>query len=91
MEALALDVETFYAPAGMTKKTALKWESGDILSHFISLGERRFKALSEAHGIPVEWLLCWDLLNAKYYNWKAEQEAAAAKESSQPQAKVAAS
>ena len=73
----------------MTKKTALKWESGNIPSHFIAFGERRFKALSEAHGIPVEWLLCWDFLNANYCNRKAEREAEAAKEASQPQAKAA--
>ncbi|MGA7325776.1 MAG: helix-turn-helix transcriptional regulator [Rhodomicrobium sp.] len=80
-EALALDIETFYAPSGMTRKTALKWETGDIPSRFMTFGERRFEALSEAYGIPVEWLLCWDLLN-----WKAE---AAEDVLAQPQAKAA--
>jgi len=59
-EALGMDIETFYAPASMTKKTALKWEAGTIASHFIAFGERRFKALAEAHGIPEWWLLYHD-------------------------------
>jgi hypothetical protein len=73
--ALGMDIETFYAPAGMTMKTAIKWEEGGIPR--LRVGERRLKAIAEAHGIPLEWLTCIDRLNAEYYRHKAEKKAAA--------------
>jgi hypothetical protein len=57
--ALEMDIPTFYGPAGMMEKTALKWESGEIHSRFIEPGGR-LKALSEAHSIPIEWLIYFD-------------------------------
>jgi hypothetical protein len=74
---LGLDVEAFYAPAGMLKKTALKWEAGDIASRFISFGDRRFEALSEAHSIPLWWLLATDLFEARFNAAQTSKEAAA--------------
>jgi len=61
-QALELPVFAFYAPSGMTERTAKKWETGDIPGRFIAVGERRFEALSEAHGIPLAWLLNIDRL-----------------------------
>jgi hypothetical protein len=40
-EALGMDVATFYAPAGMTDKTAKKWEAGKIADRFHAFGERQ--------------------------------------------------
>jgi hypothetical protein len=85
--ALGMNMEAFYAPAGMTGKTALKWESGDIPEHFQSFGERRFKAISEAHNIPLEWLLCLDRLNADCRRRKAKKEAAHDKPSRRAQSR----
>jgi hypothetical protein len=75
--ALEMDIKTFYAPSGMTMKTAIKWEGGGIPR--LRVGERRIKAIAEAYGIPLEWLTCMDRLNANYYRHKAEKEAAATK------------
>jgi hypothetical protein len=58
----------------MTMKTAIKWEGGGIPR--LRVGERRIKAIAEAHGIPLEWLTCLDRLNADYYRHKAEKETA---------------
>ena len=70
----------------MTKKTALKWESGAVPSRFFVRGERRFKALSEAHGIPIHWLMSMDLFDVRF---KAIKEAAEEKAIAQPQAEAA--
>lgn len=80
-EALGLNVFAFYVSAGMTEKTGKKWEAGQIASRFICVGERRFKALSEAHGISEPWLLALDQFakrcaeDGKKAELPAEQEA----------------
>jgi hypothetical protein len=62
-KALEMDIPTFYGPAGMMEKTALKWESGEIHSRFFA-PHGRLKALSEAHSIPIEWLIYFDRFDA---------------------------
>ena len=73
-EALGMDFAAFYGPAGMTEKTAEKWEGGQIAGRFQTLGERRFKALSEAHGIPELWLHALDQLDKR---WAEDRKEAA--------------
>jgi hypothetical protein len=55
-ETLGFDLNTFYAPTGLTLQTAKRWEGGK--REFRYLGEKPVTALCKAHGINEFWLLC---------------------------------
>jgi hypothetical protein len=53
-EALELDVEAFYKPAGISIDTGLRFEMGAVVPRTSILPLR---AICIAHGIPLSWLL----------------------------------
>ncbi len=57
--AAGIGIDHFFAPAGLTKNTAMQWEDGNIPSQFLPFGERRFKAISKAHRIPTRFGVAW--------------------------------